>query len=80
MNNGESIIVTPGSVFRSGQVAQTTQLKVRRRPIDWGCSCGERDTIILPYAVGRLVWTCNRCKTRYRVRFDLKNGQLDKAV
>lgn len=53
--------------------------KLQRMPVQHGCKCGREDLIVLPRAVGYVIWVC-KCGKRHRIVFEKLKGQLQTEV
>jgi len=65
------------TVFRKDDYkdAFACPIEFNRIPMDHGCTCGERDIIVLPKGRGELRWTCD-CGRTWRMAFDETSGEV----
>lgn len=79
MSNGEGkLILGPEDMGMTPM--QERRLNVQRAPIEIICTCGYKNTIVLPSGKGLLLWYCHKCGQAWQFKFGEKGGELSKAI
>ena len=63
-----------------GVIGFQGQFALQRKPLHFGCDCGQKDIIVLPAGYGDIRWTCPRCKDINGIRFDHQGGGIYKVT
>jgi hypothetical protein len=54
-----------------------TKTRVNRPVIPWECGCGKKDKIVLPQAIGIMIFHCD-CGSAYKIDFNSEAGNIYK--
>ena len=66
-------------IWLPGNDIPVAKLQLRRKPVIIECTCGSKNTVVLPAGTGRLAWRCDNCPADLVIDFGMEKAVLRKA-